>query len=79
MIVKIYRKATDMTLNDDEDEEDTSSAFNQVRLVFVGEFMDKAGEQSNVFRRNVSAHFGKSTQEFQRKKKMDRFCLTPLL
>mgnify|MGYP003174790404 FL=1 len=55
MIVKIYRKATDMTLNDDEDEEDTSSAFNQVRLVFVGEFMDKAGEQSNVFRRNVSA------------------------
>lgn len=33
MIVKIYRKATDMTLNDDEDEEDTSSAFNQVRLV----------------------------------------------
>lgn len=31
-----------MTLNDDEDEEDTSSAFNQVRLVFVGEFMDKA-------------------------------------
>ena len=55
MIVKIYRKATDMTLNDEEDEEDTSSAFNQVRLVFVGEFMDKAGEQSNVFRRNVSA------------------------
>lgn len=42
-------------MNDDEDEEDTSSAFNQVRLVFVGEFMDKAGEQSNVFRRNVSA------------------------
>ena len=41
--------------DDDEDEEDTSSAFNQVRLVFVGEFMDKAGEQSNVFRRNVSA------------------------
>lgn len=35
MIVKIYRKATDMTLNDDEDEEDTSSAFNQVRLGIV--------------------------------------------
>ena len=68
MIVKIYRKATDMTLNDDEDEEDTSSAFNQVRLVFVGEFMDKAGEQSNVFRRNVMTYLSTSSPHMVREK-----------
>lgn len=55
MIIKIYRKATEMSLGDNEDDEDTYSVFNQVRLVFVGEFMDKAGEQCNVFRRNVCA------------------------
>ena len=55
MIIKIFRKATDMTLTEEEDEEGMSSAFNQVRLVFVGEFMDKVGVLRNVFRRNVSA------------------------
>lgn len=53
MIVKIYRKATDTSVEEDDGE--IVTAFNQVRLVFVGEFLDKVGEQKNVFRRNVSA------------------------
>ena len=53
MIIKIYRKAS----NSDEDvtEEIGLSTFNQVRMVFVGEFIDKLGIKTNVFRRNVSA------------------------
>ena len=55
MIIKIYRKASNV---DDEEETDDGTAlatFNQVRLVFVGEFIDKIGTKTNVFRRNVSA------------------------
>ena len=54
MIIKIYRKASN---TEDEDSEDdvALAAFNQVRLVFVGEFIDKVGTRTNVFRRNVSA------------------------
>lgn len=55
MIIKIYRKASNV---DDEEETDDGAAlatFNQVRLVFVGEFIDKIGTKTNVFRRNVSA------------------------
>ncbi|MGN0086975.1 MAG: ATP-binding protein [Alloprevotella sp.] len=55
MIIKIYRKASNV---DDEKETDDGAAlatFNQVRLVFVGEFIDKIGTKTNVFRRNVSA------------------------
>ena len=55
MIIKIYRKASNV---DDEEETDDGAAlatFNQVRLVFVGEFIDKIGTRTNVFRRNVSA------------------------
>ena len=55
MIIKIYRKATDISINDETSEENVASTFNQVRLVFVGEFLDKVGEYHNVFRRNVSA------------------------
>lgn len=54
MIIKIYRKASNV--EDDETEDEVSLAtFNQVRLVFVGEFIDKVGTKTNVFRRNVSA------------------------
>lgn len=55
MIIKIYRKASNI---DDEEEIEDGAAlatFNQVRLVFVGEFIDKIGTKANVFRRNVSA------------------------
>lgn len=54
MIIKIYRKASNVA--DDETEDEVALAvFNQVRLVFVGEFIDKLGTKTNVFRRNVSA------------------------
>ena len=54
MIIKIYRKASNV--DDDETEDEVALAtFNQVRLVFVGEFIDKIGTKTNVFRRNVSA------------------------
>lgn len=54
MIIKIYRKASNT--EDEEAEDDVAlAAFNQVRLVFVGEFIDKVGTKTNVFRRNVSA------------------------
>lgn len=54
MIIKIYRKASNI---DEEETEDgvALATFNQVRLVFVGEFIDKIGTKTNVFRRNVSA------------------------
>jgi len=40
MIIKIYRKASN--IDDDETEDEVAlAAFNQVRLVFVGEFIDK--------------------------------------
>lgn len=55
MIIKIYRKASNIV--DEEETEDGAAlaTFNQVRLVFVGEFIDKIGTKTNVFRRNVSA------------------------
>lgn len=53
MIIKIYRKAS--TIDLDEMDEDEVAAYNQVKLVFVGEFVDKVGTKENVFRRNVSA------------------------
>lgn len=55
MIIKIYRKASAMDLDDVEEEEVNVAASNQVKLVFVGEFIDKVGTKENVFRRNVSA------------------------
>lgn len=57
MIIKIYRKAAVMVAPTEEEAEDDEmqSAFNQVRLVFVGEFIEKYGEHKNVFHRNVSA------------------------
>lgn len=54
MIIKIYRKASAIDL-DDVEEDVNVAAFNQVKLVFVGEFIDKVGTKENVFRRNVSA------------------------
>ena len=54
MIIKIYRKASN--IDEDETENEVAlAAFNQVRLVFVGEFIDKIGTKTYVFRRNVSA------------------------
>lgn len=55
MIIKIYRKASAIDLDDVEEEDVNVAAFNQVKLVFVGEFIDKVGTKENVFRRNVSA------------------------
>lgn len=56
MIIKIYRKAASFIApNEEEVDEDLQSAFNQVRLVFVGEFIERYGDQKNVFHRNVSA------------------------
>ena len=55
MIIKIYRKASAMDLDDVEEEVVNVAASNQVKLVFVGEFIDKVGTKENVFRRNVSA------------------------
>lgn len=55
MIIKIYRKASAMDLDEIEEEDVSVAAYNQVKLVFVGEFIDKIGTKENVFRRNVSA------------------------
>ena len=54
MIIKIYRKASNIDAEETEDGV-ALATFNQVRLVFVGEFIDKIGTKTNVFRRNVSA------------------------
>lgn len=55
MIIKIYRKASAIDLDEEDEEEASIAAYNQVKLVFVGEFIDKVGTKENVFRRNVSA------------------------
>ena len=55
MIIKIYRKASSLDLDEEEDDELSVAAFNQVKLVFVGEFIDRVGTKENVFRRNISA------------------------
>ena len=41
MIIKIYRKASSLDLDEVEEDELNVAAFNQVKLVFVGEFIDK--------------------------------------
>lgn len=60
MIVKIFRKqgvdfADFDEYGDGNDDDNVKSAFNQIRIVFIGEFIDKYGDKSNVFRRNVTA------------------------
>lgn len=55
MIIKIYRKASTIDIDEVDEEEVSVAANNQVKLVFVGEFIDKVGTKENVFRRNVSA------------------------
>ena len=55
MIIKIYRKASAIDPDEEDEEEASIAAYNQVKLVFVGEFIDKVGTKENVFRRNVSA------------------------
>lgn len=55
MIIKIYRKASSLDLDEEEEDELSVAAFNQVKLVFVGEFIDRVGTKENVFRRNISA------------------------
>lgn len=55
MIIKIYRKASFVELDDIEEDDVNVVSFNQIKLVFVGEFIDKVGMKENVFRRNVSA------------------------
>lgn len=59
MIVKIYRKASNVEIEEsdtfDSNDEMSSLALNQLKLVFVGELIERSGTQRNVFRRNVSA------------------------
>jgi DNA helicase HerA-like ATPase len=58
MIIKIFRKAISESKDlEDFDHEggEISIASNQIRIVFVGEFIDKLGTKNNVFRRNVTA------------------------
>lgn len=58
MIVKIYRKASNSDIDETSDidlDEMSSLAFNQLKLVFVGELIERSGIYHNVFRRNVSA------------------------
>ena len=55
MIIKIYRKASSLDLDEVEEDELNVAAFNQVKMVFVGEFIDKVGTKENLFRRNISA------------------------
>ena len=55
MIIKIYRKASSLDLDEEEEDELSVAVFNQVKLVFVGEFIDRVGTKENVFRRNISA------------------------
>lgn len=59
MIVKIYRKATLDNSSEEVDDEGNDDfrtlSFNQIRMVFIGEFIDCEGTKHNIFRRNVSA------------------------
>lgn len=54
MIVKIFRKALAETLDIGEDDEIISN-LNQIRIVFIGEFLDNDGEKKNTFKRNICA------------------------
>ncbi len=54
MIVKIFRKALAETLDIDDDDEIVSN-LNQIRIVFIGEFLDNDGEKKNTFKRNICA------------------------
>lgn len=59
MIVKIYRKASNVEIEEldtfDSNDDMSSLALNQLKLVFVGELIERSGSQRNIFRRNVSA------------------------
>ena len=59
MIVKIFRKSVlDDSVVDSEDEENDdfqTVSLNQIKIVFIGEFIDREGTKRNIFRRNVSA------------------------
>lgn len=55
MIIKIFRKAALESLGMDDDEYIPISNLNQIRVVFIGEFIDNDGTKQNVFKRNVSA------------------------
>lgn len=54
MIVKIFRKALTETFGIEE-EDDMVSNLNQIRVVFIGEFLDNNGEKKNTFKRNICA------------------------
>jgi len=59
MIVKIFRKSVlddSVEDNDAEENEDFQTvSLNQIKIVFIGEFIDREGTKRNIFRRNVSA------------------------
>ena len=59
MIVKIFRKSVlDDSVEDSEVEETDefqTVSLNQIKIVFIGEFIDHEGTKYNIFRRNVSA------------------------
>ena len=59
MIIKIFRKSVlDDTVEVGEDEENDglqTVSINQIKMVFIGEFIDCEGTRRNIFKRNVSA------------------------
>ena len=59
MIVKINRKASNVEIEEldtfNSNDDMSSLALNQLKLVFVGELIERSGSQRNIFRRNVSA------------------------
>ena len=55
MIVKIFRKALAETFGIEDEDDDMVSNLNQIRIVFIGEFLDNDGEKKNTFKRNICA------------------------
>ena len=55
MIVKIFRKALVETLGIESEDDDILSNLNQIRIVFIGEFLDNDGVKRNMFKRNICA------------------------
>ena len=58
MIIKIFRKAALESLGMEDDEDMPLSNLNQIRVVFIGEFIDNDGtKQNKTYSRGMSAQF----------------------
>lgn len=55
MIVKIFRKALAEAFDIMDEDNNIISNLNQIRVVFIGEFLDNDGIKKNSFKRNVCA------------------------